>query len=47
MYNYIYICMWMGPLYRISHWAPEKSGTTLPTMHTEFVAMHEANGQAI
>jgi hypothetical protein len=25
----IYICVWMGPLYRISHWAPEKSGTVL------------------
>jgi hypothetical protein len=25
----IYICVWMGPLYRISYRAPEKSGTTL------------------
>jgi hypothetical protein len=29
MYNYIYICVWMGPPFRISHWVPEKSGTTL------------------
>jgi hypothetical protein len=26
----IYICVWMGLPYRISHWAPEKSGTALP-----------------
>jgi hypothetical protein len=25
----IYICVWMWSLYQISHWAPEKSGTTL------------------
>jgi hypothetical protein len=30
----IYICVWMGPPYRISHWAPEKSGTVLvASMH--------------
>ena len=26
---------------------PEKLGMALPTMHAEFVAMHEANGQAL
>jgi hypothetical protein len=30
----IYICVWIGPLYRISHWAPEKPGTALPTIDT-------------
>jgi hypothetical protein len=25
----IYICVWMSPLYQISHWAPEKSRTAL------------------
>jgi hypothetical protein len=29
VYIIIYICVWMGPLYRISHRAPEKSGTAL------------------
>jgi hypothetical protein len=29
IYIIIYICVWMGPLYQISHWAPEEPGTAL------------------
>jgi hypothetical protein len=35
VYIIIYICVWMGPPYRISHWAPEKSGTALAAASRE------------
>jgi hypothetical protein len=33
IYIIIYICVWMSLSYRISHWAPEKSGTALPARY--------------
>jgi hypothetical protein len=43
----IYICVWMGPLYRISHWAPKKPGTALDgALAAGGAEVHDLDGDA-